>query len=338
MPGIVPNNSGDDPLIDEAAAWLARLRDAPTLDDQQAFETWYAADPAHTDAYDIVLHGWEASGKMAAAAQFPAQRPRAGAQSRSGYALATAAALLLVVLTGFGLNRLGLFQRATAPSAELASSVGEIRTLTLSDGSRVTLDTDSRLQIAFTTTERTMRLARGRARFDVAHDADRPFIVLAGGGSITAHGTVFDVAIADARVTVALLRGSVEVRQKSAPTGANNPVARRMLAPGQAVTMMQTEPLAPPQPLRLSEARWVSGMLSFEDARLAEIVAAANRYTTTQINLTDAASRDLRFTGTFKATDAAGLAKMLAATFALRLSQDAKGNFLLAASASSPAP
>ena len=335
MPGSVPNDSGDDPLIDEAASWLARLREAPTLAEQQAFETWYAADPEHADAYDIVLGGWVASGKMAAAHgdQSLDQRPRANRQSRTGYAM-VAAALLLVVLTWFGLNQMGLFGRAARPSAELASSVGEIRTFALSDGSRVTLDTDSLLQIAFTTTERRLQLTRGRARFDVAHDPARPFIVLAGGGSIAAHGTVFDVAIADARVTVALWRGSVEVRQKSEPTGASGPVAKRMLVPGQAVTMSLAEPLAPLQSLRPLEARWVSGMLSFENARLADVVAAANRYSMTRIILTNAVSRDLRFTGAFKATDAAGLAKMLAATFALRLSQDAKGNFLLAASAS----
>src|SRR3546814_8581176 len=79
-------------------------------------------------------------------------------------------------------------------------------TVALEDGSRVTLDTDTILHIAYSPTERGLKLERGRARFDVSYDASRPFVVFAGGGSITAHGTVFDVAVVDRHVSVALLR------------------------------------------------------------------------------------------------------------------------------------
>src|SRR3546814_14166765 len=88
-----------------------------------------------------------------------------------------------------------MFGRRTIPVTELASKSGEIRTVALEDGSRVTLDTDTILHIAYSPTERGLKLERGRARFDVSYDASRPFVVFAGGGSITAHGTVFDVAV-----------------------------------------------------------------------------------------------------------------------------------------------
>src|SRR3546814_1157465 len=68
-----------------------------------------------------------------------------------------------------------------------------------------------------------------------------------------------------------------------------------------------TEPLQPPQLLAASETSWISGMLSFENAPLADAVAAANRYNVQRIILVDATSREFRFTGTFRATDAAGL-------------------------------
>src|SRR3546814_8845514 len=90
-----------------------------------------------------------------------------------------------------------------------------------------------------------------------------------------------------------------------------------------------TEPLQPPQLLAASETSWISGMLSFENAPLADAVAAANRYNVQRIILVDATSREFRFTGTFRATDAAGLAQMLAATFRLKLSREKPGNFLL---------
>src|SRR3546814_18154855 len=62
MSGHEPGTDGDDPLIDEAAAWLAKLRLSSGPREREAFETWYAADRAHADAYDKVLRGWNASG------------------------------------------------------------------------------------------------------------------------------------------------------------------------------------------------------------------------------------------------------------------------------------
>src|SRR3546814_16368181 len=62
MSGHEPGTDGDDPLIDEAAAWLAKLRLSSGPREREAFETWYAADRAHAEAYDKVLRGWNASG------------------------------------------------------------------------------------------------------------------------------------------------------------------------------------------------------------------------------------------------------------------------------------
>src|SRR3546814_15099617 len=83
--------------------------------------------------------------------------------------MAIAAAILLIVLTGLSLNRLGMFGSRTIPVTELASKIGEIRTVALEDGSRVTLDTDTILHIAYSPTERGLQLERGRARFDVSY-------------------------------------------------------------------------------------------------------------------------------------------------------------------------
>lgn len=326
----------DDPLIDEAAAWLAKLRLSGGAAEQDAFESWYAADPAHAAAYDQVLRGWEASNPRApsAVASSSQSHGRPTSRTRVRHAFAAAAAILLIVLSGIGLNRAGLFGGSrVAGETELASIVGEIHSYTLADGSRVTLDTGSMLRIAFSPGERRIILERGRARFDVAHDAGRPFVVLAGSGSVTARGTLFDVALIDAHVTVALLRGSVEVCRSAGPPGSGGGMEERLLAPGQSLVMSRAGPLQQPRPVRASDTRWVSGMLSFENAPLAEAVAAANRYNVSQIILVDAASRNLRFTGTFRAADVEGFARMLAVTFHLQLTQDDKHNFLLAASA-----
>ncbi|MBA3895968.1 MAG: FecR domain-containing protein [Sphingomonadaceae bacterium] len=212
--------------------------------------------------------------------------------------------------------------------AEIASSTGEIKPVRLADGSQVTLDSASRAHIIFASGERRI-LLQGRARFDVAHDFARPFIVVAGGEEVVAHGTLFDVAIAGDRVAISLLRGLIEVREASVDSRTGRPSTRRLLTPGWRLVASRKDPLPPRRPVSAAETRWVSGLLSFENTPLVDVIAAANRYSVRQIRLVDDRSKSLRFTGTFQPTKPDDLAAMLAATFRLRLSTNPSGNLLL---------
>ena len=322
----------DEIVRAEAIAWLTRLRSPHGAEEHESFQDWYAADPRHADIYDDVLGTWDST---ALVAQTPAgEMPRRldskpDTRPRFRMAVAAVAALVLVVLSGVGLERFGAFGPGRTDPTEIASRIGEIRTVTLTDGSRVTLDTNSALAIAYTAGERRLTLEHGRARFDVAHDPARPFVVTAGGGMIIAHGTLFDVDLQQHRVTVSLLGGSVEVRNETAGQ-AGTARTGRLLKPGQRLALEPRTRPGSPVSLRASETRWPSGMLSFEDAPLAEAVAAANRYHSAQIILADPAVGALRFTGTFAARDAQGLARMLSATFNLDLSHDDHGSLILA--------
>jgi transmembrane sensor len=208
----------------------------------------------------------------------------------------------------------------------LASRIGEIRTITLGDGSRVTLDTSSAVEVRFDGGQRRVQLGRGRARFEVAHDARRPFVVAAGPGEVVAHGTVFDVDLRRPETLVVLLQGSVEIRR---PAAAGTPAASTMLRPGQQLAISAGS-AAVPVAIRVPETRWPSGMLSFEDAPLADVLASANRYSRTQIVIRDPAVREHRFTGTFKAGEPAQLAVMIGSTFDLNVERDSDDNLVLA--------
>ncbi|CAN5136418.1 FecR domain-containing protein [soil metagenome] len=326
------SQNADD--LDEAAVWLARLRGPVNDQDQAAFERWYASDPAHAAAYDRVLVGWETAGRLAATGADPAATPKSHPRmNRSRIALlAAAAAIVLIVLGGVGLHALGTFGSHAGGNTQLASRVGEIRSEKLPDGSRVTLDTDSQIRVAYSGIVRSIVLVRGRARFEVAHNPNRPFIVKAAETSVIAHGTIFDVALGDHRVAVALLRGSVEVRRDADAANPHDAGVRQLLTPGQTLALGQDEPVAAVQPLHPADTRWVSGMLAFDRARLADVVAVANRYAANRIVLTDAVTRDLRFTGTVRAADPAALARLLAATFHLRLAQNGHGDIILSSS------
>ncbi|MDF2381751.1 FecR domain-containing protein [Nostoc ellipsosporum NOK] len=310
---------------EQAIAWLARLRAGPSDQDIADFETWYAADPRHADTYDALLDSWD---DTALAARTPiAQQPRPAAGRPWWKAAAAAAAVLLLLITGT-LVLTGTPHRDIAPQSVLASRIGEIRTITLEDGSRVTLDTDSAVEVRFDAEQRRLRLERGRARFEVAHDARRPFVVAAGSGEVVAHGTVFDIDLRRSTTLVVLLQGSVEVRR---PAAAGKPAASTMLRPGQQFAISAGPAAAAPVAIRAPEARWPSGMLSFEDAPLADVLASANRYSRTQIVIRDPAVGERRFTGTFKAGEPAQLAEMIGSMFHLSVERDQDDNFILAA-------
>lgn len=322
----------DDVVRAEAIAWLAALRSPQSEGQHKAFEDWYATDPRHADIYDEVVGNWQT---MVLAAQTPAAdasaRPAARSNPRSPmkWAIAAIAVLALVLLTGIGFTTSGVGVPNTAGRTTIASGIGEIGTVLLDDGSRVTLDTGTILAVAYNAGERRLTLERGRARFDVAHNSDRPFVVAAGGGAVIAHGTLFDVSLLGPRVTVALLRGSVEVRTSSSRAGGNSS-AGRLLVPGQQIAFKLGAAIGAMAALRDSETQWPAGMLWFDDATLREVVAAANRYNKKQIILADPGAAGLRFTGSLAVRDAGGLARMLAATFALDLSRSNHGGLILA--------
>lgn len=309
---------------EQAIAWLARLRAGPSDRAIADFETWYAADPLHADTYDALLDSWD---DTALASRTPlAQQPRLAVSPSRWKAAAAVAAVLLLLVAG-SLVLTGTVRRDVAPQSMLASRVGEIRTFTLEDGSRVTLDTNSVVRVRFDGEQRRLQLERGRARFEVAHDTRRPFVVATGSGEVVAHGTVFDVDLRQSKTLVMLLQGSVEVRR---PAGAGMPTTSTMLRPGQQLALSGGRATAAPIAIKVPETRWPSGMLSFEDAPLADVVASANRYSQTQIVLRDPAGGERRFTGTFKAGEPAQLAEMIGSMFDLSVERDQRDNLVLA--------
>lgn len=239
------------------------------------------------------------------------------------FGAAAAIAAMLLVLIPLGLQVID--QNDPVAIADYKSPAGELSRVALADGSRVTLDTATRLHAAYGARERRLELTRGRARFDVAHEA-RPFVVEAAGAIVVAHGTVFDVAIdASGAVRVALLRGSVEVRRSTAAASPG-----RWLASGQAVAVVPGRAIGPPVPLRPVDTGWVSDMLSFEGMRLDEAVAAVNRAAPQRIRIADPGIAALRVTGAFHATDARAFAEAVVAAFGLRLVEESSGELLIA--------
>jgi transmembrane sensor len=297
MSGVEEDARGQR-IEQEASAWLARLR-AGGRQDQEAFEHWYAADPDHADAYDRVLDSWQAINELSGSRAAPVR----ALDWRRPVAIA---AIFLVALLGLGFLTMRHKSDVNAPTA-LGTRAGEIRTIALADGSRMTLDTESLVHATFDGEQRKVQLVRGRARFQVAAQP-RPFVIETDGGSVTTSDSTLDVGFDGKTTSVGVLRGNADVR------GGLQGAVQFRLNPGQKVMIGK----AGVSPYSVSEQRWPGRMPSFENAPLSEVLAVANRYGSARIELAEPELGSLRFTGTINAADSAALAHMLATMFKLK--------------------
>jgi transmembrane sensor len=321
-----------DHLQKEAAAWLARLR-APDGDrDRARFEAWRARSPAHATAFACVERQWQRSlaiGQSRLASTSALAKPWWHVGGASGqFALAGMAAAALLVM-GWHM----LLPPALPSPVRFANSVGQLRTLKLSDGSTVTLDTDSIVSISFTDHERRIRLDRGRARFDVARDPQRRFVVATERTLVVAHGTIFDVDARPDREEVSLIEGAVDVATIS---GRTSRTGIKLSSGQRAVMTVATGYLSLARPMPPEAVNWTSGMLSFDAATLDQVVEEANRYSATKLVLGEPSLGRLRVTGAFRASAQRELAGSLAEMFGLRIETEPAGIIRLESPAGPP--
>ncbi len=300
-----------------AARWLA----CDTLDQspqREQFAAWLEESQDHRDAWMAAHRMWDIfddagdSDLIAAMARAARQAgPDPAAKPLWPWLVAASIAIAIVSTALVAGGRHGAFERgrqtqvAAAPSltavgrADYVTGEGQKSIVDLPDGTRVTLDVDSAVDVAFAKGRRDVRLLNGRAFFDVAHDRAHPFAVQADGRVVTALGTQFDVRLTPGAVRVVLAEGAVSVA--SAPGGAAAPTVR--LAPGQAFAA-PTGAVGKVSAADLDEAlAWRRGVVEFRDQPLSEAVGLLNRYTRAQIVIKDPKVAALRITGVFKTGD-----------------------------------
>jgi transmembrane sensor len=295
----------------QAADWLARLL-APdaTERDRDAFERWCAESDANADAYAAVAADHDfarllADDPLIADAARKARIEYSGRVQTSGFRrrVVLAAAALIVVAVGAGAWRL---YRDSIQTAGFATAIGELRTVTLADGTRLVLDTNTRLDTRFGRDARALVLHEGRIDVDVARDA-RPFSVVSGRGIVRDLGTHFEVERHGEDVAVKLIAGAVDVTVQDA-----GEAGKATLAPGQEARFGAQGGVVVAEAGDLADAsRWTEGTLVFRERRLADLIAEVNRYSEVQLRLADPALDDLRVSGVFHVGDQASLLEAL---------------------------
>lgn len=200
-----------------------------------------------------------------------------------------------------------------------ATRVGEIRSETLADGSRVILDTDTQIQVAFTGAHRQITLIEGRAHFEVAHDTARPFKVIFGKGTVTAVGTAFDVTAFANNKTVTLLEGKVVVEGAAR---SRESADQTMLSPGQRIALASDGRLTPPRMINPEGVgSWQRGRIDLTDLTLRDALTQVNRYSSTKIVVREPSLEDRRVSGVFRIGDVNAVVSAVCTYFDLEVVQ-----------------
>jgi transmembrane sensor len=331
-----------EPLSETAAEWVLRAEQGLSSADEKRLNEWLA-EPKHARAYDDALWGLDAVQRHAAAPEIMAMREAALAKQperlrRSGWmaGLAGIAAAFFGILFWFGAARGPLenspspqlptqsgSQASIAPQAGIyRTGVGERSGIVLPDGSVATLDTDSQLRVAYSSSERGVYLVKGQALFEVAKGKPIPFQVYAAGQRITAVGTTFNVRIRRPEVQVSMVEGVVRVRPVAPAAKPGTPVQELTLRAGESLTAEPAEP-AIVKPVDTSQiATWRGGLLVFEDEKLSDAVAEINRYTDKPIRLADRSIGEYRVTGVFKTNDPSHFASAMSEVFPVEVERD----------------
>ncbi|MBS0567406.1 MAG: FecR domain-containing protein [Proteobacteria bacterium] len=323
-----------DPHIDERAAdWVAR-EDRASLDPTEIVErdAWLRADARHFGAYARARAVYARTNRLAAlssSVRAPANHhgPRRPLR-RLGLGVALAAGILVVAFGAY---------HATRSGTGYATHKGEVLRVPLSDGSTITLDSDSAVDVAYGTTRRGVRLLRGAAVFDVAKHHALPFIVEAHGTQVTAVGTSFQVSLANRgedETDVLVREGIVDVAEIGAiAQPARLPANFRASArKGRAI---EVEPLSQENVAR--RLAWRDGMLAFNGDTLQYAADEFARYSDTRIVIDQPTLAQRRVVGLYSANDPVGFAHSIAKSLDLIAEQRGDGVHLFEAMLSAKA-
>lgn len=333
-------------ITDEAAEWFVTLRyDGHDSDVHDRFMAWLRTSPEHVRAYLAVGEVWNDLPAVAPQNTLDAQKlvaqaaaeadvlPLQGARRSQAssatdctepgvrrsvlYRAAAAATLLLVV---------GLIMAVQMYYAGLYSTgVGEQRSFHLADGSRVQLNSRSRLRVKFSEKERAIELLSGQAMFQVEKDRHRPFVVRAGTAQVRAVGTQFDVYRRGDATTVTVVEGRVAVSGKkvqleNAAAGSSAVVTSDesprdgprevVVSAGERLIVAQAVTPQPESADVAAATSWIRGQLIFKSTPLSVVVEEFNRYNRRHIVL-DQTVDDFPVTAVFSSSDPRMLVEFL---------------------------
>lgn len=318
------DQSKEDRRLEEASIWIARLDKGLTPEQRDDLRAWIADDPANRATLLDMAALWDKLDVISRLSGLFPTTERLRTRRRS-LPLGIAASLLVILLAGLWTG----WQKApdgvtTAPvESTYRTAIGEHSTVTLADGTRLDLNTNSLISVRYDERQRLLTLSRGEVLIRVAPDPMRPLSVVAAGKVVQAVGTEFNIRITDdQQVELVVTEGKVRVGiHRAASAGAADPIVlpasshtipagKELIlgASGNEITDISAEDIE----VKLS---WRNGDLIFRGESLEEAVHEIGRYTSVEFVFLDDDLRKVRVAGLFKAGDVDGLLEALRTNF-----------------------
>ena len=319
-----PNGKAED-IEAAAAAWFER-REWSDWDaaGEAALEAWLAESTAHRVAFVRLEAAWERAERLKALGagvplgRVPARGSFGFVPENSAIQQVEASPTALEGAHGKGWSgrlkwaigvpslaavlTLVVWYQSVARWQTYGTQVGTIAPVALADGSRITLDSNTRIQVALDTDQRLVRLNQGEALFDVAKDPTRPMVVEVADKRVTAVGTEFSVRRDLDEITVLVKEGRVRIEGDRRHVGGQ---ATELEAGGEASTHGNEIAI---ERIGLNEVEralsWREGYLEFQETPLPRVVAEFNRYRLQRIEIDDPRLNSIRIGGRFRCTDA----------------------------------
>ncbi|WP_085586056.1 MULTISPECIES: FecR family protein [unclassified Pseudomonas] len=309
-----------DAITDAAAHWCMRLHAVDcTADERRAFEQWRDADPVHAFEYEAMLEIWDI------AEHLPRPEPSVvvplGKPVRTWRQYATAACFsaLAVPLAAWAGWNLGWLPN----SYQHVEASGNVRQVTLKDGSQVELNLNTELTYANYKDGRHVTLKKGEAFFEVSHDPNHPFTVRAGEGRIRVTGTRFNVWMYEDQVKVNLIEGSVLVTSNAQLPGDGLRLGPSMQARYHHGDFMPQISQTYANDCSLA---WRSGKLVLDNLSLTEALPQINRYLAKPLMLADNATGTIRVGGIYNVKELDSLVTSLPKVLPVYLTRNQDGN------------
>jgi transmembrane sensor len=318
----MPHREHASEIEDAATLWAAKAERALTPEDRTELDQWLEGDSRRLGAFVRAQAAWihaeraGALGRMPepgdapSAAAPPQDEPEPRTLNRRmvlGGGTAIAASVAAAFLIGFNRYR------------TLESGIGEIRHIALAGGTTLVLDTDTRVDVASSSSDRMLKLVRGKLFLDVTQGQQLPLTVRAGDLVLeTAEGAFGLQSLVKAPVMALVTRGTLLISQSSGLFGQGHQVTvdkdhALTIPSGGQLLARDVRPVAPPQQEQL--LAWRDGMLSFGGELLADAVRAFDRYGAMRIIVADPELARQKVVGLFKANDPKGFATAVAASF-----------------------
>ena len=341
-------------IQEQACLWVSRMDRGLSPTEQKELVIWCNQNITHHSTLLEMASYWDdVSVLNELSGLFPLEKVKKSNNTFIAIALAASVAIVSLFSTNALIDQSFLpfipsfHEQALTQTQTLKTFIGEQNSFTMSDGTHIQLNTNSIVEIAYTSEFRQLTLVQGEARFDVAKDKSRPFTVISGEKSFTALGTIFNVQKSDdqrmelmvtegrvlitkANETLAVIKQTLlttdeNTKQSDLPgilvvSGEKAVIAEHITTPIEKVSLDQVQ----------RDLAWQQGMLIFDGEPLSKALIEVSRYTSSRFKILDPKMADIKVSGYFKANDIDGLLASLNSNFNINYSKSANNTILLA--------